>query len=364
MEYMNDGYRKAQELSLNMGGWVGQPDWRGNYEGADKALDTLLAKNIAIFAYEKPVTVTEISSALGTSADYVEDIIEKMVETRTLEKSANKYQTTFPIFNEKQIIDIWAGNLNMAKEKSSEIFDVLSGLKNDIQNLGFHGCDSPFEKLLPMIISTLGKETSGNIFDTSKLPFHGTDKSWYILGWTGGKELSPTSSSRIGGLNISVYDESLDNSTEYYLCNPFFKDSRDKAKTNALRTLFYGNQGDDFVKQEAHNLTTLIEEGKIEKVGSEYKIKVPVFDENKGEYQKLIKILSPAIELSNKLQETVNKRSLDTVCKHLPKRFDCAEFFGTYFAHNMIETALFNMLTEKGVTLTSDMVSWLVLKNR
>ena len=358
MEYMNDGYRKAQELSLNMGGWVGNSDWRGNYEGADKALDTLLAKNITIFAYEKPVTVTEISSALGTSADYVEDIIEKMVETRTLEKSTNKYQTTFPIFNEKQISDIWSGNLTMAKEKATEIFDMLSDLKTDIQDLGFYGCDSPFEKLLPMLISIICLETKGNLFEHSNLPFKGTDKAWYILGWIGDfKGIS----SKGGGLNIAHYDDTLPNCVDYYINNPWHGDSRSRETTTVLWNLFYGNQDSEFLKQEAHTLALLIESNKIEKIGNEYKIKIPILDENKGEYQKLVKILYPVIELSNKLQEVVNKRSLDTVRKHLPKRFDCDEFFGMYFSLNMIEFALFDLLNDNGVTLTSDMVSWLVL---
>ncbi|MCL2816109.1 MAG: sigma-70 family RNA polymerase sigma factor, partial [Oscillospiraceae bacterium] len=353
MEYMNSGYRKAQELFVSMGGWVGKPDWRGNYEGADRALETLLAKNIAIFAYQKPVTVTEISSALGTSADYVEDIIEKMVETRTLEKSGNKYQTNFPILDGAQTRDIYRGNLAFVKEKAVEILEMLYSLKADIQALGFHGCQKDFDNLILTLITIVGKETKGNIFDTSKLPFNGTDKSWYILGKT--EDIGPEIGSNGGGLSWNIYD-SLDKSAEYYIFTPLFKDRRDKATANVLRNLYYGDEffGHDtmFISEEAHNIALLIEEGKIEKNGDEYIIKVPVFDENKNEYRKLVAVLSPVIELSNKLQEALNKRSFDTVRKYIPKRLNSDEFFGTFCANYVVEAALFDLLHDKNITFT------------
>ena len=365
MDYMGNGYRKAQELLLSTGGWVGESDWRGNYEGADTALATLLAKNIAIFAYDTPATITEISSALGTSADYVEDIIEKMTETRVIEKVGNKYQTNFPILDGEQNRDIYHGNLAVAKEKAAEILNMLYALKNDIVNLGFQSSDKDFDSLVLALISIVGNETTGNIFDTEKLPFKGTEKSWYILGKT--EDIGPEIGTNGGGLSWNTYG-SLDNSMEYYIFTPHFPDRRNKETANVLRNLYYGdaNFGRDtmFIEEEAHNIALLIEEGKIEKNGDEYKIKVPVFDENKGEYQKLVAVLAPVIELSNSTQKAVNKRSLDTVRKHIPKRLGCDEFFATFFANYVVEAALFDLLHEKGLRVTNDMVSWFVFKKK
>lgn len=328
-----------------------------------KLLKLFSLKNIAIFAYAEPVTVTEISSALGTAADYVEDIIEKMAETRILEKSGNKYQTNFPILDGEQTKDIYHGNLALAKAEAIEILDMLYGLKNEIINIGFHGSNKDFDSLMLMLISIVGKETTGNIFDTPKLPFKGTDKSWYILGKT--EDIGAEIGLNGGGLSWNIYD-SLEKSIEYYIFTPLFKDRRDKATTNVLRNLFYGDSylGHDtmFINEEAHNIAMLIEEGKIEKSGEEYKIKIPIFDENKNEYKKLVTVLSPVIELSNKLQEAVNKRSLDTVRKYIPKRLNCDEFFGTYCANYIVEAALFDLLHKRGLTVTNDMVSWFVLK--
>ena len=367
MDYMNNGYRKAQRLFVSMGGYIGKSDWRGNYEGADSALQTLLAKNIAIVAYEKPVTITEIASALGVSADYIEDIIDEMMKTRVIEKSGNKYQTNFPIFDGTQMNDIFHGNLAIAKEKSGKIFDMLYNLKDDIQNLGFHGCNKEFESLLPMLISIVCKETKGNLFDTSNLPFKGTDKAWYFFGVK--DDLDFMKSGYIGknggGLSSNGYG-SLNNSVEYYIGTPWFKDRRDMATTNVLYNLYGGDSdfGHDtmFIEEEAHNIATLIEDGKIKKDGDKYIITVPIFNETKGEYQKIVELLSPVIEFTNKLQEAINKRSLDTVRKYIPKRLNCDEFFGTYCAHNIIDAALFDLLHEKNIVFTNDMVSWYVFK--
>ena len=353
--YMNEGYRKAQDLIINFGGHIGKQDWLGAYEGADKALETLLAKNIAIYAYDKPVTITEISSALGVSADYIEDTIDKMVETRSVMKTNNKYQTNFPILDGEQIRDIWTGNYLAAKEKANEIYEMLYSLKEEIQNLGFHGSEKNFESLLPMLISTVGKETKDNIFDAEKCPFKGTDKTWYILGM---KELQEKVGKNGGGLNWNAYT-SLNNSIEYHVHTPWFNDGRNHDEAVILRYLFYKINDYD----EPNTIASMIEKGKIEKNGDDYKIKVTVFDENKCEYQKLIETLAPVIEFSNKLQEAINKRSLATVKKYIA-RFNSDEFFSTYFAHHMIEAALYDILHEKNIQITNDMVSWFMLRTQ
>ena len=363
MDYMSNGYRKAQNLFTRFGGWVGKSDWRGSYEGADTALKTLLAKNIAILAYEKPMTVTELASALGTSADYVEDILNEMLETRVIENTSNKYQTAFPIIDGEQEKDIYLGNLNMAKEKVDKIFDMLYNLKDDIKNLGFYGCDKDFESLLPMLISTVCKETKGNMFDVDKLPFKGTDKSWYILGCKEDRQLAGLNG---GGLSWSGYG-SMNNSIEYYVSTPGFKDRRSEVTAQVLDNFYSFDDIDtdtntEFLEREAHHIALLIEEGKLEKIGDRYKIKVPIFDETKGEYQKLTELLSPVIEFTDSLQAEINKRSLDTVRKYIPKRLNCDEFFGTYFTNYIIDAAFFDLLHEKNITFTGDMLSWFVFK--
>jgi len=87
MECMENGYYKAIPLKFSMGAYVGK--WNpalGNYDNADKALEGLLPQNICLAAYKTPKTVTEISSELGVAADYVEEALQKLVDTHSLNR--------------------------------------------------------------------------------------------------------------------------------------------------------------------------------------------------------------------------------------------------------------------------------------
>ena len=367
MNYMGSAYRKAQDLFLCSGGWCAKPHLGERYAGAEKSLETLLAKNIAIIAYEKPVTVTEISAALGTAADYVEDIIGKMVKSQTIEKSSNKYQTNFPIFTEEQLIDMYDGNLKFAAEKADEIFNMLCSLKHLIQNLSFYGSQKDFESLLLMLITIIGKETTGNIsniFDVDDLPFKGIDESWFIYGTTVNHP-GIRAGTNGGGLSWNTV-RSLNNSTEYNIYSPLFKNKFNDKAMNVLYQLFYSDiyfgHDTNFIKEETPNIALLIEEGKIMKNGDKYIIKIPIFDESKSEYQKLVEVLSPVIDFTSKLQKTINSRSLETVRKYIPKRLNCDKFYGIYTSNFMIESAFFDILHEKNLPVTADMLSWCTFK--
>lgn len=358
--YMNEGYRKAQELYL-LTPYAGK-GWASGNENINRGLESLLAKNIAIAAYEKPVTVTETASSLGVSADYVEDSLGKMVESQAITKINNKYQTNFPIFNIEQQNDIFKGNLALAEEKAVIIINMLYDLKSDIQNLGFYGCDKPFDSLLLMLFLLVCKEANKNTWDIEKLPFKGTDEAWGILG------LHEQSKIKVIGLNYSNYIN-RDACNEYFAfistatqhLTPVFKDTRNQKTARVLWNLYYSI---DFDRVEnASLLATLIEEGKIVKNGDSYKILVPIFDDNKNDYERLVTLLTPVIEFVNEVQDAINKRSLETVRKYIPKRLNCDEFFGAYCAHGTIENALYDVLEPK-IDFTSDMVYWCRVRNK
>ena len=57
-----------------------------------------LPGNIVLAAYEKPLTIEELSLELGVSAVYLEDELEILLKYNFITKSGNKYQTNFLIF--------------------------------------------------------------------------------------------------------------------------------------------------------------------------------------------------------------------------------------------------------------------------
>lgn len=58
----------------------------------------LIAQNILWLAYEKPLTVEEISHSIGIAAAYAEPIIQKLVDGELMKQVGNKYYTDFIIF--------------------------------------------------------------------------------------------------------------------------------------------------------------------------------------------------------------------------------------------------------------------------
>ena len=57
-----------------------------------------LPGNIVLAAYEKPLTIEELSLELGVSAAYLEDELEILMKFNFITKAGNKYQTNFLIF--------------------------------------------------------------------------------------------------------------------------------------------------------------------------------------------------------------------------------------------------------------------------
>ena len=69
-----------------------------NGEPAALVYNDLVAQNLLWLAYEKPVTMEELSRAIGIPAAYVEPVIERLVNGELMRKTGNKYYTDFIIF--------------------------------------------------------------------------------------------------------------------------------------------------------------------------------------------------------------------------------------------------------------------------
>ncbi|MBO4931615.1 MAG: sigma-70 family RNA polymerase sigma factor, partial [Clostridia bacterium] len=282
MDYMENGYRKAVKLYMNMCGYVEWSGELGNYDGADRAIDNLLAQNICISAYESPKTVTEIASDIGCAADYIEDSLAELVKCQCMKQTKDKYQTMFPIWSREVYDDVFRKGFELCLSHADEILDTLFSLVDEIKAVGFTGSDKPFEKLLLTLLVVLGRETENDFFDTANLPFEShieSEKRWYILGYTGRSEYENycfgVNSS--GGLNGDL--------VEYYIASEFTKDAR-AYNQDMFRAFdeFYrtGKQPDDYL------CAKLVENGKLRRNGDTYEIIVPVISYERGEYAKLV----------------------------------------------------------------------------
>ena len=70
----------------------------GNAE-PNRYLHSQIARAICLAAYEKPVTVEEISGATGIPTMYIEDELPRLEYGDAIKKNGNKYATDFIIFS-------------------------------------------------------------------------------------------------------------------------------------------------------------------------------------------------------------------------------------------------------------------------
>ncbi len=133
-KFMPRGFCFAQNMRIVSSVYNATND---NYLIPRRALKSLLSKNIALCAYEAPVTVTEISEKLGVSAEYIEDVINELVLLNLMEQVGNSYQTTFPIISQKLDDEI----CEFIKEKVSSVAPAIISYAKD--------CIEEFEKIEP-----------------------------------------------------------------------------------------------------------------------------------------------------------------------------------------------------------------------
>jgi len=354
MDYMEHGYRKATPLYFNMGGWVGQYDKeRGAYDNADKVLmGSLLAQNICQVAYREPKTVTEIASEMGVAADYIEAELERILPTQAMRKVGNRYQTMFPIWDEATCDDVFGGNVAMAREICHEAIDLIYACADDVAKIGFYGCDWGMDRLILVLLGYLCRHIEHNEFYTDALPFVGNDKAWYILA-SSKRDSVPhfavginSAGSKIGLREFSFVGEKLRDTRSMH--------SKEQQQMVAI---YLGETPD----QDEH-LASLIENGKVTRDGDAFRLCIPVIDEKKGEGMRLREALAPAIAKLNDMQNSIYRRSMETVARSIPAHIaDQRKFFGEYCCHCVPELALYEELVDRGVTLNALMGAWCTL---
>ncbi len=95
MEKYRENSYMPQHLALRNSGRFGI-----NGEPMSLTEEDTLAQNLLILAYEKPVTVSELSKAIGVAAAYVEPIINKLVDGELMKRMGDgKIYTDFIIYH-------------------------------------------------------------------------------------------------------------------------------------------------------------------------------------------------------------------------------------------------------------------------
>lgn len=126
----------------------------GNMD-SDKYLHTQIARAICLAAYEKPLTVEEISINTGIPTMYIEDELPRLEYGDAISKVGNKYVTNFIIFrlkDRKQTEDVSASVVNMLADK---LESVLKDAEDKIGKIDFYGNDFGIDRLGHFIVPYL-----------------------------------------------------------------------------------------------------------------------------------------------------------------------------------------------------------------
>ena len=83
--------------------------------------DDKIAMNLLILAYEQPVTLPELSDAIGISTAYIEPIVDRLVDGELMKRTGDRVFTDFIIYSEEDRIS----GLELQKELAVKLFDSL-----------------------------------------------------------------------------------------------------------------------------------------------------------------------------------------------------------------------------------------------
>ncbi len=128
MEKYNENSYMPQYLAVRNSGSSGL-----NGEPMSLTEDDVLAQNLLILAYEKPVSVSELSKAIGVATAYVEPIVNKLVDGELMKRMCDgKVFTDFIIYHATDYVKY----IHEAESFAEEHIDAyINPLKNAIEEL-------------------------------------------------------------------------------------------------------------------------------------------------------------------------------------------------------------------------------------
>ncbi len=118
-------------------------------------LHSQIARAICKAAYEKPLTVEEISLCTGIPTIYIEDELPRLEYGDAVRKYWNKYGTDFIIFSLKDRAGTEVALEPMVKKIADYYEEALWSAKWDYREIGFYGCEAGMEKLGYILIPLL-----------------------------------------------------------------------------------------------------------------------------------------------------------------------------------------------------------------
>lgn len=154
--------------------------------------DDKIAMNLLILAYDNPVTIPELASAIGISTTYIEPIVDKLVRGELMKQVADKVYTDFIIYTEEDRLT----NLELEKEMAGKlcpaIWKVVEEGLGELREKPYYQDQNPHQAVklesyfvLRTIYQSALKvrdEVAGGQQPFAEYPDRPNDGKWYAMG--------------------------------------------------------------------------------------------------------------------------------------------------------------------------------------
>lgn len=122
-----------------------------------------IARAICLAAYEKPLTVEEISLRTGIPAMYIEDELSELEFGEAVCKKGNKYATNFIIFRLQDRERAEGVSVTLVKYIADKLEGLLDDKKDAVERLDFYGHDFGMDRLGYFLIPYLLRRRIGTL---------------------------------------------------------------------------------------------------------------------------------------------------------------------------------------------------------
>lgn len=173
--------------------WVSISGQEGlNQEPFSLVGNDIIAMNLLILAYEKPVTVTELAKAIGIATAYIEPIIDKLVSGELMKRVADKVYTDFIIFDENDRTATFEAEKVLSQKLYKDIWSIMDDGFAEFHEQDYYKRQSPTKRIkldsffavrtVSHVIMRIRDEVCGGSEPFDNYPERPNGGKWYAMG--------------------------------------------------------------------------------------------------------------------------------------------------------------------------------------
>ena len=98
----------------------------------------LIAQNLLILAYDKPITISDLSKAIGIPATYIEPIVKKLIDGELMvQMDSGKVYSDFIISKAQDILKNFESQKNFAHKQFDTVWSIVEKMSAKISKMDF-----------------------------------------------------------------------------------------------------------------------------------------------------------------------------------------------------------------------------------